>query len=163
MVTMFKILIFTAVCSFAAAAHAATFDLDTLPEKLATETQSFLGADTARARTRMAAFSDEDLQRISTAFKKSHSAADQRIFWLTEELYRRNAERVAAERIRYLYFAVLAALAIIAGFSAMTYVQTRKATNVQPLTHELATSTAEPNRATQKKFSNRATKKGKRK
>jgi hypothetical protein len=163
MVTMFKILFFFGFFCFASAVQAVSIDLDTLPEKLAIEARSFLDADTSRARTKMAAFSDEDLQRISTVFKKSHSADDQRIFWLTEELYRRNAERVAAERIRYLYFAVLAAMMIIAGFSAMTYAQTRKARKTEPTLEQMLTSIPEPGLTARKNSSRSTTKKGKRK
>lgn len=105
---------------------AAEFDSESLPEKLATPVKNFLEADTAAARVGMAAFSDDDLQKIVNVFKKSHSAADQRMFWLIEESYRRNAERVAAERIRYLYYAVLAALGIIGLFAALTYARSRR-------------------------------------
>jgi len=108
--------------------QAADFDIDDLPENLAGQTREFMKADTAKARGSMAAFSDEDLQRITNAFKKAHGKEEQRIFWLSEELYRRNAERVAAERIRYLYYAVLAALGIIAIFSMLTYARSRKVT-----------------------------------
>lgn len=110
----------------ASAANAADFDVDVLPESLAGETQKFFAAETGRARAQMAAFSDEDLQKITTAFKKAHPASEQRLFWLIEESYRRNAERVAAERIRFLYIAVLLALGIIAAFAGLTYAQTRK-------------------------------------
>lgn len=108
------------------AINAADFDTDSLPEKLAAETQRFFDADTGRARAQIAAFSDDDLQRITTAFKKAHAKQEQRLFWLIEESYRRNAERVASERIRFLYIAVLLALGIIAAFSALTYAQARK-------------------------------------
>lgn len=105
---------------------AARFEADALPEKLAAATQEFLDSDTAKARAAMSKFSDEDLQRITNIFKKIHSNSEQRIFWLVEESYRRNAERVAAERIRYLYLAVLAALGIIGLFSILTYRQAKK-------------------------------------
>jgi hypothetical protein len=104
----------------------AEFEPESLPETLATPLKNFLEADTGKARAGMAAFSDEDLQKITNGFKKSHSAADQRLFWLAEELYRRNAERVAAERIRYLYYAVIAALGIIALFSGLTYAAAKR-------------------------------------
>lgn len=110
----------------ASAVTPAEFDAEVLPEKLAAEVQKFFGAETGRARSQMAAFSDEDLQKITTAFKRSHPASEQRLFWLIEESYRRNAERVAAERIRFLYIAVLLALGIIAAFAGLTYIQTRK-------------------------------------
>lgn len=111
-----------------AGALSAEFDTDTLPEDLAPRVKEFLDADTAKARGSMPAFSNEDLQKIQNAFKKDHSSGDQRLFWLVEESYRRNAELVAAERIRYLYYAVLAALAIIAAFTALTYARARKVT-----------------------------------
>ncbi len=100
---------------------AADFDPEALPGELGERTREFLRADTGAARSGMARFSDDDLQKISTAFKKSHSKEEQRLFWLSEELYRRNAERVSAERIRYLYLAVLAALGIITAFSILTF------------------------------------------
>ena len=109
----------------ALASLSAEFDTNTLSESLAPRVKDFLEADTAKARSAMAGFNDEELQRIVNAFKKDHASGDQRMFWLTEEFYRRNAERVAAERIRYLYYAVLAALAIIAGFTAFTYASAR--------------------------------------
>lgn len=118
----------------------AEFESESLPEKLATPVKNFLEADTAAARSGMAAFSDEDLQKIVNAFKKSHSSADQRLFWLIEESYRRNAERVAAERIRYLYYAVLAALGIIGLFAALTYARSRRSASpsaaAPQVTHE---------------------------
>lgn len=108
------------------APNAAEFDSEALPHSLAQTTQDFLTADTAKARAGMSKFSDDDLQRIVNAFKKGHTKSDQRIFWLVEESYRRNAERVAAERIRFLYLAVLAALGVIALFSALTWRQSKQ-------------------------------------
>lgn len=105
---------------------AADFDAGTLPGELAGRTREFLAAETAAARSGMAKFSDDELQKITTAFKKSHSKEEQRLFWLSEELYRRNAERVSAERIRYLYFAVLAALGLITAFSILTFRQSNR-------------------------------------
>ncbi len=104
----------------------AEFDTEALPGDLAARTKDFLRADTAAARSGMAKFSDDELQKITTAFKKSHSKEEQRLFWLSEELYRRNAERVSAERIRYLYFAVLAALGLITAFSLLTFRQVNR-------------------------------------
>jgi hypothetical protein len=101
----------------------AEFDAETLPGELRARVREFLRAETAAARSSMAKFSDDELQKITTAFKKSHSKEEQRLFWLSEELYRRNAERVAAERIRYLYLAVLAALGLITAFSILTFRQ----------------------------------------
>ncbi len=158
-----KFLILASVCFAGSAAFAASFDTDALPEKLASETRAFLDADTGRARARIATFSDEDLQRITTVFKKAHRPEEQRLFWLTEELYRRNAERVAAERIRYLYFAVLAALAIIAGFTAMTYAQTRRAASAMPALQAMAEPQVEAEPAPKKKVSKSTAKKGRRK
>jgi hypothetical protein len=112
--------------------QAADFEVDDLPEALAGQTREFLKADTAKARAGMAAFSDDDLHRVTNAFKKAHDKKTQRIFWLSEELYRRNAERVAAERIRYLYYAVLAALGIIAAFSMLTYARSRNVARATP-------------------------------
>jgi hypothetical protein len=97
----------------ACAVSAADFDVEALPEKLAGEVQKFFAADTGRARTQIAAFGDEDLQKITTAFKKAHPAAEQRLFWLIEESYRRNAERVAAERIRFLLWQCLPRSALL--------------------------------------------------
>lgn len=111
---------------------AADFDPDELPENLAERTQQFLDADTASARAGMARFSNEELETIVTAFKKSHSKKEQRLFWLSEELYRRQAERVAAERIRYLYLAVLAALAIILVYSILSFRQSRRHSSALP-------------------------------
>ncbi|GAB4429026.1 MAG: hypothetical protein OHK0011_11320 [Turneriella sp.] len=105
---------------------AAEFDVESLPGELARRTREFLSTETAAARSGMAKFSDDELQKITTAFKKSHSKEEQRLFWLSEELYRRNAERVSAERIRYLYFAVLAALALITAFSILTFRQSNR-------------------------------------
>lgn len=99
----------------------AEFETETLPEELAKAARGFLETDTADARARMTTFSDADLEKITNAFKKSHTSSERRLFWLSEELYRRNAERVSAERIRYLYYAVLAALGIIALFTVLTY------------------------------------------
>ncbi len=108
---------------FASLPVLADFDTETLPAELAARTKEFLGADTGAARSGMAKFSDDELQKITTAFKKVHSKEEQRLFWLSEELYRRNAERVSAERIHYLYFAVLAALGLITTFSLLTFRQ----------------------------------------
>jgi len=121
-----------ALLFFAAPALYADFDADILPEKLAATTKEFLSTDTGKARAQMPTFSDDDLLRIVTAFKKSHAKDEQRIFWLVEESYRRNAERVAAERIRFLYYAVLAALGVIALFSALTYRRSRRLGNSAP-------------------------------
>lgn len=109
----------------AGAASAVEFDFESLPGKLSGKVQTFFATDTGRARTQIAAFSDEELQKVTTEFKKAHPAAEQRIFWLIEESYRRNAERVAAERMKFLFIAVLAALGIIAGFTGLTYARTR--------------------------------------
>lgn len=109
---------------------AAEFDSDALPKELVTPTREFLETNTADARMRMTRFSDADLEKITNVFKKSHSNSERRLFWLSEELYRRNAERVSAERIRYLYYAVLAALGIITIFTVMTY---RTAARRRPL------------------------------
>lgn len=124
--TIRKLIPLALVAITIAGLSAAQFDVDVLPEKLAVTTQEFLEADTAKARVAMSKFSDEDLQRITNSFKKVHKNSEQRIFWLVEESYRRNAERVAAERIRYLYLAVLAALGIIGLFSILTYRQAKK-------------------------------------
>ena len=137
----------------------AEFDPEVLPEKLAAEVQNFFDAETGRARSQMAAFSDEDLQKIATAFKKVHPAAEQRLFWLIEESYRRNAERVAAERIRFLYIAVLLALGIIAAFAGLTYAQTRK---LQPR-KAAALAVAEPKAPVRPAQARANTKNGKRK
>lgn len=107
-------------------ALSADFDTESLGKGLTERTDNFLSAPTGDARAQMAQFSDEDLQKITTAFKKEHSASDQRIFWLSEELYRRNAERVAAERIKFLYLAVVAAFIILTGFALLTYRQSRR-------------------------------------
>ena len=107
-------------------ALSADFDTESLGKGLTERTDKFLSAPTGDARAQMAQFSDEDLQKITTAFKKEHSASDQRIFWLSEELYRRNAERVAAERIKFLYLAVVAAFIILTGFALLTYRQSRR-------------------------------------
>ncbi len=109
------------VCS--AALSAADFESAALGSELAARTDKFLAGSTAEARADIAGFSDAELQKVTNEFKKSHTTAEQRIFWLSEELYRRNAERTAAERIRYLYYAVLAALFILAGFSFVTWRQ----------------------------------------
>lgn len=100
---------------------AAEFDPEVLPQELSQRTLQFLQTETAAARSAMANFSDDELQKITNAFRKTLPKAEQRLFWLSEELYRRNAERVAAERIRYLFLAVLAALAIITAFSVATF------------------------------------------
>ena len=146
----------------ACAVSAADFDVEALPEKLAGEVQRFFAADTGRARTQIAAFGDEDLQKITTAFKKAHPAAEQRLFWLIEESYRRNAERVAAERIRFLFMAVLAALGIIAVFTGLTYARARNlspaAASAAPAAMPAVPAGQPSRRATVKK-----TKKGKRK
>ena len=109
------------ICS--AALSSADFETATLGNELAARTDKFLAGSTAEARADIAGFSDAELQKVTNEFKKSHTTAEQRIFWLSEELYRRNAERTAAERIRYLYYAVLAALFILAGFSFVTWRQ----------------------------------------
>ncbi len=100
---------------------AAETELKDLPADLMKQVEVFLNAKTEEARSGMVRFSDTDLERITNEFKKAHTKRDQRLFWLTEELYRRNAERVSAERIHYLYYAVLAALGIILGFAALSY------------------------------------------
>lgn len=99
----------------------AATELTSLSPELAKQVEDFLNAKTEEARNGMVRFSDTDLERIANEFKKTHTKNDQRLFWLTEELYRRNAERVSAERIHYLYYAVLAALGIILGFAALSY------------------------------------------
>ncbi len=125
-----------------AALTAADFETTALGSDLAARTDKFLAGTTAGARAQIAGFSDAELQKVSNEFKKSHTTAEQRIFWLSEELYRRNAERVAAERIRYLYYAVLAALLILAGFSFMTWRQagriSRSAAPATPVTNNYA-------------------------
>jgi hypothetical protein len=123
---MRKKLIYTALFVIASTSGVVAFDTKTLPDALAAKTREFLGSDTASARGQMTKFSDEDLQRVTNRFKKNHSSDEQRLFWLTEELYRRNAERVAAERIHYLFYAVVAALSILVAFTALTYAKTRK-------------------------------------
>lgn len=122
------LLIFFALCG--AALFAADFETTALGTELAARTDKFLTGTTAEARAQIAGFSDVDLQKIANEFKKSHSTAEQRLFWLSEELYRRNAERVAAERIRYLYYAVLAALLILMGFAFMTWRQAGRISRV---------------------------------
>ena len=107
------------------AVGAADFETTNLGPDLGARTDKFLAGSTAEARAQIASFTDNDLQKVAHEFKKSHSTAEQRIFWLSEELYRRNAERVAAERIRYLYYAVLAALLVLTGFAFMTWRQSR--------------------------------------
>ncbi|HRP68812.1 MAG TPA: hypothetical protein PLY93_04715 [Turneriella sp.] len=104
---------------------AADFNTETLPDVLAQKVERYLGADTAKARAGMVDFTNEDIEKITSAFKKEHSRSDQRLFWLNEEGYRRHAELASAERIYYLYLAVLAALAIIAGFMLLTYRRAR--------------------------------------
>lgn len=108
----------------------ADFDTDDLPANLAERAQAFLEADTTTARQSMVRFSDEELESITTTFKKSHNKKEQRLFWLIEELYRRHAERTAAERIRYLYLAVLGALGIILAYSILAFRQSRRHGNL---------------------------------
>ncbi len=160
MALIHKLILFSSL--FVLANIGAEFEPESLPETLATPLKNFLEADTAKARAGMAAFSDEDLQKITNGFKKSHSAADQRLFWLSEELYRRNAERVAAERIRYLYYAVLAALGIIGLFTALTYASARRRMHINPQPRPLDTRSAPIEAAPQKSTakSTRARKKG---
>lgn len=117
----------------------AEFETDALGEDLGPRTNKYLSGSTSEARAQMAAFTDENLQKISNAFKKSHTASDQRLFWLSEELYRRNAERVAAERIRYLYYAVLSAFFILTGFAFLTW---RKNSSFVPTPNPQAGATA---------------------
>jgi hypothetical protein len=137
----------------------ADFDVETLPRELALRTEEFLRADTVTARSALARFSDEELQKINTAFKKSHSKEEQRLFWLSEEFYRRNAERVAAERIRYLYFAVLAALGLITAFSFLTFRQVSRQRRPQPTgmtaSPAIPAAPAQPQRRTAKKKAKR--------
>ncbi len=125
-----------------AALTAADFETAALGSGLAARTEKFLSTSTAEARAQIAAFSDADLQKVTNEFKKSHATSERRIFWLSEELYRRNAERVAAERIRYLYYAVLAALLILMGFALMTWRQaariSRFAAAASPATNNAA-------------------------
>lgn len=125
----------------------AELDLESLPRELAGRTREFLDAETAAARSGMAKFSDDDLQKITTAFKKSHSKKEQRLFWLSEELYRRNAERVAAERILYLYFAVLAALGLITAFSYLTFRQVHRQRSAQTPVPDIPVEAAAPGAA----------------
>ena len=140
------------------------FETTTLGSELASRTDKFLAGTTAEARAQIAGFSDADLQKVANEFKKSHAKAEQRIFWLSEELYRRNAERVAAERIRYLYYAVLAALLILAGFSFMTWRQAgRISRSVAPSTpatknYPPITESAIPSRKKPKKTKGRSRK-----
>lgn len=147
-----------------AALSAADFETTTLGSELAARTDTFLSGTTAEARSQIAGFSDADLQKVANEFKKSHTTAEQRIFWLSEELYRRNAERIAAERIRYLYYAVLAALLIIAGFSFMTWRQagriSRSAAPATPATNHYAPvmESAAPSRKKPKKTKGRSRK-----
>jgi hypothetical protein len=126
MVLMRKLILFCVAGFCVTALFSAEFDVEALSGNLPARVKDFLSDDTAKARAGMAAFSDEDLQKIVNGFKKAHDASEQRLFWLSEELYRRNAERVAAERIRYLYYAVLAALAIITVFTGLTYARARR-------------------------------------
>lgn len=137
------LVILTLCCT---ALSAADFETTKLGSELAARTDKFLSGSTAEARSQIAGFSDADLQKVANEFKKSHTTAEQRIFWLSEELYRRNAERVAAERIRYLYYAVLAALLILTGFAFMTWRQasriSRTAQSATPAAYTAAPVTA---------------------
>ncbi|MCS6972799.1 MAG: hypothetical protein N2Z22_09115 [Turneriella sp.] len=104
----------------------AEFDTGMLPAALRTRVDKFLEAETTEARGMLAQFTDAELEKITQAFKKSHDTSEQRLFWLTEEFYRRNAERIARERIHYLYAAVLAAIAILLVFTILTYRRAKK-------------------------------------
>ncbi|MCS6971533.1 MAG: hypothetical protein NZL89_00775 [Leptospiraceae bacterium] len=121
-----KILLYFAMPLVVVLPLVAEFDTDELPATLRPRVEKFLEAETAEARSTLAQFSDAELEKISQAFKKSHSTSEQRLFWLSEEFYRRNAERVAQERIYYLYAAVLAAVAVLLIFAIFTYRRARQ-------------------------------------
>ncbi|MBV6494088.1 MAG: hypothetical protein LDLANPLL_02114 [Turneriella sp.] len=158
MVLKYKLVHFLWIFSVVFFPLAADFDTASLPESLETKLETYFKMDASKARANMANFTSDEIQKIANAFKKTHSRSDQRLFWLIEEGFRRNAEINSAQRILYLYLAVLAALAIIGAFTLFTYMHTRRLTTKEvvdsiPETPEVVSknTTSAPHKTSTKK------------
>ena len=89
-------------------------------EKAAENLKIFLNGSVEESKESIRNFADRDLEIIKDTFKNTHSLQDQRIFWLTEEFEMRRADRIAQERLQYLFAGLLVCLILIAALSSFT-------------------------------------------
>ncbi len=90
--------------------------------------ENFLNSDTEDARRLLRSFTREELLEIFSAYRQTKSVQEQRYLWLIEEFHEREADRVAAERLWYVFLAVTLLMTGIFTFSLLTYFTQRKLT-----------------------------------
>ncbi len=83
---------------------------------LSKKKHNFYSADTQEAKGRMADFTEAELEQILNEYKNGKTIMEQRTLWLIGELEARKADRVAADRLFYLFLAVVLTVTLILGF-----------------------------------------------
>ena len=73
----------------------------------------FFKASTEEARNQLKYFKNTELLDVWNEYKKSKTIEEQRNLWLIEEYYMRESDRIASDRLSYLFLAVLLLLSFI--------------------------------------------------
>ena len=91
-------------------------------ENLAGRLENFYNTmDPNGARSQLLKFSDAELESVFNEYKNGKSTVEQRKLWLISELEARKADRIAGERLFYLFLAVVLLVVLILSFSLKTY------------------------------------------
>lgn len=88
--------------------------------------EEFLHLPTNKAQDFISKFSDEELTKIWDTYKQEKPVKEQRIFWLLEAEANRKADKIASERLFYLYVALLFLGILFFVFIFMIYFRQKK-------------------------------------
>ncbi len=95
--------------------------------KLQMKYQKFLQVETKEAREMISSFSYEELLSIMQKQKRIQSRKVNRTYWLIEAYFIRHADRVANDKLFYLFLSVISLFSLLIGFVIATYVRQNKA------------------------------------
>lgn len=84
--------------------------------KIDQKKHNFYSADTKAAKSFMADFTEAELEQVLNEYKQGKTLAEQRTLWLIGELEARKADRVAADRLLYVFLALTLTGALILFF-----------------------------------------------
>ena len=82
---------------------------------------TFLKAPTEEAQNQLKYFKSTELQTIWNSYKNEKTLEEQRKLWLIEEYFKRESDRIASDRLMYLFWAVLLLLSFIFGTLIFLY------------------------------------------
>lgn len=86
----------------------------------------FMSLPAAGARSYSAEFSDNELLEIWNAYKQSKEIREQRLLWLIEEYESRRHDRIAQERLIYLFLALIFMNGLVWLMMILTYRSQKK-------------------------------------